>query len=42
MRFGIPVIKRTGEKLETAFLTPLMAVGALVSLYFATTPNVHK
>jgi membrane-bound metal-dependent hydrolase YbcI (DUF457 family) len=41
-RFGIPLIKHTGEKLETAFLTPLMAVGAFVSLYFATTPLTHK
>jgi membrane-bound metal-dependent hydrolase YbcI (DUF457 family) len=41
-RFGIPLIKRTGERLETALLTPLMAVGAMVALYFATTPNVHR
>lgn len=41
-RFGIPLIKRTGEKLETGFLTPVMAVGAVVALYFATTPNTHK
>lgn len=41
-RFGIPLIKRTGEKLETAFLTPLMAVGAMVALYFATTPTLSK
>ena len=41
-RFEIPLIKHTGEKLETAFLTPLMAVGAIVALYFATTPNLHK
>lgn len=41
-RFEIPIIKRTGDKFETAFLTPLMAIGAMVALYFATGPNVHK
>lgn len=35
---GIPLIKHTGEKLETVFLTPVMAVGAAVELYFATAP----
>jgi membrane-bound metal-dependent hydrolase YbcI (DUF457 family) len=39
VRMGIPIIRHTGDKLETAFLTPLMAVGALVCLYFATTPT---
>jgi membrane-bound metal-dependent hydrolase YbcI (DUF457 family) len=41
-RFEIPIIKRTGEKLETAFLTPVMAIGAMFALYVATGPNVHK
>lgn len=40
--FEIPIIKRTGDKFETAFLTPLMAVGATVALYVATNPNLHK
>ena len=38
---GIPLIRHTGEKLETAFLTPVMAIGAVVALYFATTPLSH-
>jgi membrane-bound metal-dependent hydrolase YbcI (DUF457 family) len=38
-RLGIPIIRHTGDKFETAFLTPLMAVGAIVCLYFATNPN---
>jgi membrane-bound metal-dependent hydrolase YbcI (DUF457 family) len=41
-RLGIPIIRHTGDKLETAFLTPLMAVGAVVCLYFATNPNGHR
>jgi len=41
-RFEIPIIKHTGEKLETAFLTPVMAIGAMFALYVATGPNVHK
>jgi membrane-bound metal-dependent hydrolase YbcI (DUF457 family) len=41
-RFEIPIIKHTGEKFETAFLTPLMAVGAVIALYFATSPGYLK
>lgn len=38
-RFEIPVIRRTGNKLETLFLTPLMTVSTLVVLWFATAPT---
>jgi membrane-bound metal-dependent hydrolase YbcI (DUF457 family) len=34
-RFEIPIIRRTGNKFETAFLTPVMAVGALACVFFA-------
>jgi membrane-bound metal-dependent hydrolase YbcI (DUF457 family) len=34
-RVGIPLIKRTGDKFETAFLTPLMALGALACVFLA-------
>jgi membrane-bound metal-dependent hydrolase YbcI (DUF457 family) len=34
-RMGIPLIKRTGDKFETAFLTPVMAVGALACVFLA-------
>ena len=37
-RVGIPLIKHTGNKLETAFLTPVMAIGALACVFLA----VHK
>ena len=39
-RLEIPIIKRTGDKFETAFLTPVMAVGAFV-LVFMALKNVH-
>lgn len=32
-RFGIPLISHTGNKLETRFLSPAMAVGAVVALW---------
>jgi membrane-bound metal-dependent hydrolase YbcI (DUF457 family) len=34
-RLEIPIIKRTGDKFETAFLTPVMAVGAFVLVFMA-------
>ena len=34
-RFEIPIIRRTGNKFETAFLTPVMAVGAFVLVFLA-------
>ncbi|HET9170113.1 MAG TPA: metal-dependent hydrolase [Actinospica sp.] len=34
-RFEIPIIRRTGNKFETAFLTPVMAVGAFVLVFMA-------
>ena len=34
-RVGIPLIRHTGNKLETAFLTPVMAVGAFVCVVLA-------
>ena len=37
-RMGIPLISHTGNKLETAVLTPVMAVGAAVAVYIATVP----
>jgi membrane-bound metal-dependent hydrolase YbcI (DUF457 family) len=40
-RLGIPLIRHTGEKLETAVLTPLMAIGAVVALYYASIPLSH-
>ncbi|WP_034266502.1 metal-dependent hydrolase [Actinospica robiniae] len=35
MRFEIPLIKRTGNKFETAFLTPLFAVAGIALLVMA-------
>lgn len=35
-RTGIPLIARTGNKMETVFLAPVMAVGAAVLLYIHT------
>jgi hypothetical protein len=32
---GIPLIKRTGDKFETAFLTPVMALGAVACVFLA-------
>lgn len=34
-RVGIPLIKHTGNKFETAFLTPVMAIGALACVFLA-------
>lgn len=34
-RFEIPVIKRTGDKFETAVLTPVMAIGAMACVFMA-------
>ena len=34
-RVGIPLIKRTGDKFETAFLTPVMALGAVACVFLA-------
>jgi len=36
LRTGIPIIKRTGNKVETVFLAPIMAVGCAVLLYIKT------
>lgn len=33
-RFGIPMISHTGNRLETLLLTPAMAAGAVVALWF--------
>jgi membrane-bound metal-dependent hydrolase YbcI (DUF457 family) len=34
-RLEIPIIKRTGDKFETALLTPAMAIGAFVLVFMA-------
>jgi membrane-bound metal-dependent hydrolase YbcI (DUF457 family) len=34
-RLGIPIIRHTGNKLETGVLTPVMAVGALACVFMA-------
>jgi membrane-bound metal-dependent hydrolase YbcI (DUF457 family) len=36
LRTGVPLIARTGNKMETVFLAPAMAVGAAVLLYIHT------
>ena len=36
LRTGIPLIKRTGNKMETWFLAPAMALGCAVLLYLKT------
>ena len=36
LRTGIPLIKRTGNKMETWFLAPAMALGCAVLLYMKT------
>ncbi|WP_194908494.1 metal-dependent hydrolase [Catenulispora rubra] len=36
LRTGIPLIQRTGNKMETWFLAPVMAVGCAVLLYIKT------
>jgi len=39
IRFEIPIIKRTGDKLETWFLAPAFAVGAVIAVFIATAPS---
>lgn len=38
-RMGVPLIRHTGNKLETAFLSPAMTVGACVLLWVSTAPG---
>lgn len=33
-RFGVPLIQRTGNSFETKFLSPVMALGTVVALWF--------
>ena len=40
-RFEIPLIRRTGNKFETAFLTPAMAIGAVVCVFLAVKQHTH-
>jgi membrane-bound metal-dependent hydrolase YbcI (DUF457 family) len=40
-RFEIPLIRRTGNKFETAFLTPVMAIGAIVCVFLAVKQHTH-
>lgn len=39
IRFEIPIIKHTGNKVETWFLAPLFAVAAVISVFIATAPS---
>jgi membrane-bound metal-dependent hydrolase YbcI (DUF457 family) len=42
MHLEIPIIRHTGNKLETAVLTPVMAVGAVIAVFIATGPSRFK
>jgi membrane-bound metal-dependent hydrolase YbcI (DUF457 family) len=39
VRFGVPLIRHTGNKLETLVLSPAMTVGACALLWFSTAPG---
>ena len=39
LRTGIPIIRRTGNRVETVLLAPAMAIGAAVILYFHVNPK---